>query len=301
MDKQIIIFKNSLYYLIGLGFLFLAKMKNFLQGYVTPKPFSDYDQCVNYDLQVVENWVKYLSEYTGSSFYLANKEILELGPGADLGIGLYLLFKGASRYNAIDVNNLVKTVPVEFYEKMFKKISNADCEKDILSLRDQLKKTMQGNNDRLNYRCRADFDIKASFKEQSIDIIFSQAAFEHFDDVEKTVSLLSAVAKKRAVIIAEIDLKTHSRWIRDVDPNNVYRYPEWIYDLFHFRGSPNRIRPFQYQNIFEKNGWENVKIIPESVISNQDSLRMCSGLEESFRDEKNQMQLLSIIICATKK
>ena len=70
-----------------------------------------------------------------------------------------------------------------------------------------------------------DFNIVSAFGESTIDMVFSQAAFEHFDDIESTILQLNKVCKSGATFVAEINLKTHSRWIRDKDPDNIYRYP----------------------------------------------------------------------------
>ena len=59
-----------------------------------------------------------------------------------------------------------------------------------------------------------------------------------------------------------IDLETHSRWIRDKDPANIYRYPRWLYRLFHFPGQPNRLRPADYRQAFINAGWKNVRTSP---------------------------------------
>jgi hypothetical protein len=285
----------------GLVFLFLAKVKNLLRGYCTPKTFSSYDKSVEYDIHVVDAWLRRLKEYTGTDDYISGREVLELGPGADLGAGIYLLCKGSSKYNAIDINNLLARVSDEFYRMLFDYLRGKDGKMDKESLSAELAHTKNGRGERLNYICRKDFDIGASFKEESIDLIFSQAAFECFDDVEKTVSQLSVVAKSGAVLISEIDLKTHSRWIRDIDPNNIYRYPEWMYRLFRYRGIPNRVRPCQYEKIFSKYGWGNIKIIAQGLIPESDFEKLCTGLNGRFKDGKNRMDILSMVICARKK
>ena len=105
-----------------------------------------------------------------------------------------------------------------------------------------------------------DFNIVSAFGESTIDMVFSQAAFEHFDDIESTILQLNKVCKSGATFVAEINLKTHSRWIRDKDPNNIYRYPEWLYNMFRFRGIPNRVRPFQYREVLESYGWTDITI-----------------------------------------
>jgi hypothetical protein len=127
--------------------------------------------------------------------------------------------------------------------------------------------------------------------------VFSQAAFEHFDDVERTVEQLSVVCRPGAQIVAEIDLKTHSRWVRDHDPNSIYRYSDSLYRALWFRGIPNRVRPYEYREIFEAHGWSNVVITPLERISDP---RKLGSVSRRFRDPRNELDLLSIVFCATK-
>jgi hypothetical protein len=301
--KIIIKLYNLYYYAAGVGFLFLAKIKNVIQGYSSPKPYSinDYKKCIEYDIEVVDRWLTHLLDYTNKSGSLIDKNVLELGPGSDLGIGLYLLSKGVSQYNAIDVNNLAEKVSTQFYDHFFNHLKELNSSIDIFFLKDQLAKTRNGSHDKLNYVCHEGFSIAEYFSKDSIDIIFSQAAFEHFDDIEDTVAQLSLVAKTGALVIAEIDLKTHSRWIRDKDPLNIYRYSQRFYNFFWFRGIPNRVRPFQYKEVFEKYGWDNIKIIPAASLEDSDFEKVRNKLASEFIDRENQMQLLSVVLCARKK
>ncbi|HEX3048542.1 MAG TPA: methyltransferase domain-containing protein, partial [Bacillota bacterium] len=238
---------NTGCHLLGAPILFLNKIKHSIQGYTSPRPFpiSEFQRAIKYDDKVVQNWMKYLHQYTGMNSEIKDRTILELGPGADLGIGIILLKKGAQKYNALDVNNLVKSVPDQFYQKLFSYLEDINDDNHGISidfLRSQLQLTCMGNNDRLNYICNQDFDLSV-FTGEEIDFVFSQAAFEHFDNVEQTVSQLSKIVKPGTILIAEVDLKTHTSWIRDLDPLNIYRYSDFIYNLFKFRGSPNRLRP----------------------------------------------------------
>ena len=176
-----------------------------------------------------------------------------------------------------------------------------DKEEDVDFLRSQLKIAQLGKNDKLNYVCRKDFDLSI-FKEEKVDIVFSQAAFEHFDNVEKTVAQLSEVVKHGGIFIAEVDLKTHTRWIRDADPLNIYRYSDVTYNLFKFSGSPNRVRPFEYEEILEKHGWTNITINPLTILEkNYLNRKMIVSLNRRFSDPINNMDYLSIMIHAIKK
>ncbi|HUN55807.1 MAG TPA: methyltransferase domain-containing protein [Smithella sp.] len=297
--KQETFLRHAAFYLAGILFLTLSKIKALLFGYVSPKPFdmSDYDKCFQYDIKVVNDWLDHLREYTRQNDFIMGKNVLELGPGSDLGVGIYLLSLGVLEYSACDVNDLAKKAPEGFYEKFLEELGCLRRDLPIDFIRNELKKAKEGSHSKLNYIVRNDFDLVSAFGEAVMDIVFSQAAFEHFDDVEETVRQLSIVCKPGAVIVAEIDLKTHSRWIRDRDPNNIYRYSLNMYKLFRLRGIPNRMRPFQYQDTLHRHGWENIRIIP--LIKKENNIE--ERLNGIFRHERNQMECLSIIICAQKK
>lgn len=275
-----------------------------MKGYNSPRPFdiSQFEQAINYDISVVKHWLLFLELYTNHSVTIKDKIILELGPGADLGIGLIVLHLGVKQYNSLDVNNLVESVPPLFYQKLFSQIQEkmGDGIPTIDYLKEQLALTNTGNNDRLNYVCRDDFDIR-TFGTHSIDIVFSQAAIEHFEDIDKTFRQLSDVVKPGGILIAEIDLNTHTRWLREIDPLNIYRYPNWLYSALMFRGAPNRIRPTKFKSVLEDNGWNKIYIKPLTKISDH-YLRKCRPyLCKNFRSAEAEMEYLTIMICATKK
>jgi SAM-dependent methyltransferase len=291
--------RNVFAYAAGIGFLTLAKAKHTLKGYSSPKPFqlSETARCVEYDLKVVDQWLQYLRAYSAEGADLRGKNVLELGPGSDLGVGLYLLAKGAGVYHACDVNDLSQHAPASFYASLLERISELDARVDTESLKSQIERTRTGSASRLRYVVREDFDLVSAFGTNTMDLVFSQAAFEHFDNVAHTVQQLSAVCKPGAMIVAEIDLKTHSRWIRDKDPNNIYRYSNGVYGAFRFRGIPNRMRPYQYRELFERHGWSDVSITP---IEQVNGVGGDFAVHQQFKDSRNQMSYLSIVLCARK-
>ena len=302
--KKLTLMKNqSVLYLIGLFYLALNKIRYSFRGYYKPRgfPISEIRRSIEHDISVLERWLEYLNKYKGREYLLKDKKILELGPGADLGVGLIALMRGAKKFNSIDINNLVKSVPNLFYEEMFRYLEdNKNQFVDVAYLRKQLNLTLNNKSDKLNYVYRKDFDISV-FKSEDIDLILSNAVFEHLDNVERTVSQLNKVAKKGCLFIAEVDLKTHSRWIRNVDPYNIYRYKDRMYNFFRFQGSPNRYRPYEYKEILLNNGWSHVEIFPLSIYAAREFLRIKNFLNERFQGLKCQMEYLSIMICAEKK
>ena len=292
---------NIIYKALGTLFLVLAKVKNTLQGYSTPRTFTnkDYSTVTNYDIEVVENWLSYLSIYS-SEASIEKMNCLEMGPGADLGVGLYLLSKGIGKYYAFDKNNLVSSVDPQFYAYFLNFLRERDNQVDIDFLSKQLENAANNKNGNLNYIVSEEFDLLSNFEKNSIDFVFSQAAFEHFENIHQTIKQLSLIVKPGAIMVALVDLKTHSRWIRDKDPNNIYRYSECFYNLFHFPGSPNRIRPYQYKAVLHKHGWENIQILPVETLPPEKLSKTISLLNSNYRHAKNQMDYLSVVIRATK-
>jgi SAM-dependent methyltransferase len=226
-----------MYFLLGIAFLALAKGKHSLQGYKTPKPFdlTDIDRCVAYDIDVVESWTTHVD--------VRGKRVLEVGPGSDLGIGLYLLSKGAASYTAFDKFPLAHAVPKEFYNRFH-----------------ELYGTGFPPLPNLHYVVREDFDLSQAVEPGTADLVLSNAAFEHVDDVPQLAKHLKTAVVPGGKICAHIDLRTHSRWIREHDAGNIYRYPRWLYRLFYFPGQPNRVTPQHYRDAFSAAGWKDVSV-----------------------------------------
>ena len=283
---------NYFCFLLGIVFLILKRIKHFSQGYTSPAPFSieNMDQSIQYDIKVVDSWLNQLKKYEGQNFTLEGKNILELGPGNDLGTGVLLLLKGAENYKAIDVYNLVEKAPDKLYKKLIKKSStssNVEKELDMIF-------------ENIDFKFNDDFDLSV-FDKDSIDIVFSQAAFEHFDDVKKTISQLSEVVKPEGKLITEIDLQTHGQPLRDMDPLNIYRYSESLYDVLKTKSFHNRVHIEDYKKILESEGWENVKIKPVRKIDDKYYNHIKSHLALKYQGYGEDMKSLSMVICATKK
>jgi hypothetical protein len=293
---------DSLFKLIGGMALFLNKCRHTLLGYRNPRTFSadQIQRSVEYDFKIVGRWQGYLAEYLGDPSPLKGKRILELGPGPDLGNGLILLAAGAEQYHAIDVHDLAHSAADEFYKELFSRLdSEYGHSIDLTALRSELDLAVKGKSGRLNYVCRKDFDISV-FRGSGVDLVLSWATCEHFDRLEETISQVSDVVTAGAVFAAHVDLKTHTRWLRDRDPLNIYRYSDTVYNLFHFTGSPNRARPHRYKDLLQKHGWKNVQVLPRTVLPENYVEKINGSLDRQFRDPVNQMGYLSIVILATK-
>lgn len=297
MDKL----RNYFYYWLGIVFMALNKIRHMARGYRTPRTFTTRqgDLCINYDFKIVDGWVDSLNELTGGRSSFAGKNVLELGPGDELGAGLILLALGARKYNAIDINPLVKQVPIGFYEPLLasirKRVPNADPE----LLRKQLKLFYEGGNGQINYICDKGFSF-SGLKSEKIDIVLSNATFQLLDDVENTIKEISLLVNSGGCIISGIDLQTHTRFLRQKDPLNIYRYAEPAYKHLSFRESPNRVRPYEYKGLLEKYGWEGIVFVPRRSLA-QDQLRAAKPYLYGKFKECGDMDILSGTLFARKK
>ena len=290
---------NFFYKTIGVGFLALGKAKSLLIGYKRSRPFpaSQIGRTVDYDLKVVDEWLEVLVDYTGQGVtQLAGKRVLELGPGPDFGVALYLLSKGVEEYGALDAFPLALRAPPELHEAILARIEQLGSARPLAELRAALPSAQA--NGRIRYQVRDDFDITAAFPSHTFDYVFSQAAFEHFDDIDTTIRQLSQVSQPGTRLIAGIDLQTHTRWIRDKDPLNIYRYSKRFYDLFAFKGMPNRVATSDYERALRKYGWENIEMRALGQVADADFERVNGSLHASFR--KQESKNLWVIACATR-
>jgi SAM-dependent methyltransferase len=296
--------ENPLYKSVGVAFLALAKLKNVAKGYDRARPFStaDIERCVSYDTKVVDEWLEMLEAYTRApgAPQLAGKRVLELGPGADLGVPLYLLSKGVAQYCSIDAFPLALSAPKAVHEAMIAHVTASGGLRTRAELESALECAPAAAPDApIRYVVRPDFRIADAFPAASFDLVFSQAAFEHFDDVEDTIRQMSKVAAPGATLIAGIDMQTHSRWLRDKDPLNIYRHSDAVYRAFAFRGMPNRVPASDYARLLAAHGWEDIEMRVLHAVDAQTFARIEPSLPARFR--KDETRNLWVMACARRR
>lgn len=293
--------KNAFYKAAGVGFLAMAKAKSLMSGYDRARPFSqdDIDHAVTYDMKVVDEWFEALIQYSGRpASQVSGGTVLELGPGPDFGVGLYLRSLGVARYCAADAFPLAFGAPSALYDALLART----CANDP-SLADSLRKAVPSaerpdGDGTIRYVVRSDFDVVAAFPELRADYVFSQAAFEHFDDVEATLRQVTRVTRAGGTLVAGIDLRTHTRWIREMDPLNIYRYSDGFYRLFSFRGMPNRVPASEYIRILQMLGWRDIRLMRVDATEPDYFERVRDCLAPRFRDDESRN--LWIVLCATR-
>ena len=282
--------RNGMMTALGLGILAAVWAKHRLKGYTKPNRVAANDEDrIGYVQDVVRSWLKYMPpEVT-----FRGRDVLELGPGSSIGTGALLLAHGARSYMAVDAFRLAGHEPGLYraaIESLREQLAAEDVERSLALTAEPC--------DDFAYRTGSNFDIGALCGEKRFDLMLSCAAFEHFDDIERTIADLTKVARPGAACLHIVDFQTHSGWVRTRDPNNIYRFPGWLYRLFAFPGQPNRKRPADYARALEKNGWTDIRVIPAGVIEGDLVAPSLAGLAAPFNGPGQDMTITQAIIFA---
>lgn len=281
-------------HIAGLITMIMNKIRRSFKQYSNPRPFStdDIKRNVDYVIKVVSNWEKVAKSYTGKENPFLNASILEIGPGPDLGTGIILKSLGAKSYDAIDMFPLASNAPKEFYDSLFDAIEHypffASASEGFSEF------SSKGFSDNFNYQQVLYPSLEPAPKGQ-FDIILSQAVWEHIADPESTLIRLTGSLKEGGLFINVVDLKAHTRFIRDIDPLNNLRYKDSIYNLLSFQGTPNRMLPSDYLMISIKAGLRDIQFIPERLVDRQYIISLKPLLPGRFKEKTEED--LAILSC----
>ncbi|MDI6029253.1 methyltransferase domain-containing protein [Corticibacterium sp. UT-5YL-CI-8] len=205
-----------------------------------------------------------------------------------------MLAHGAKSYLAVDAFRLTGSEPASFFAETIDRFPHPLQAADIARA-----KTLTANpSDAFDYQVAEHFDVPALAGDREFDLIVSCAAFEHFDDIDRTIADISKVARSGCVSLHIVDFQTHSRWVRDRDPNNIYRFPKWLYRMLSFPGQPNRKRPADYKRAFKANGWTKVEVVPAVSIKPDLLPASLSGLASPFNGGDMDMSMLNGVVIA---
>jgi len=291
--------RNDFYFVTGLAALTLVSAKHRLLGYSTATPFSvsDWERSIRHTISIVNDYHDHAA-IDGRRFAFDDARVLELGVGPTLGTGLLLAGFGIASYLAIDAFPLARSTPATFYHRLVDSPLPAGLDGSRVAA--ATRALISGDTGLIDYAHNRDFDVQKLVGERRFDLIVSNAAFEHFDNPGEVVAALSRCAAPGALLVALIDFQTHTRFLRQHDPNNIYRYSSAVYRALHFPGQPNRWRPGDYVQALADHGWTNIAMRSLAVASAQYCAWTRDGLAAPFRSESSDMNILTGAIVAQR-
>ena len=242
------------WYWSGAAVLAINTVRNAMRGYRRPRPFSaeDQDRAHEYDVEVVDRWARFTD--------IAGLDVLELGPGPDLGTGAELLARGAASYVAVDAYPLARTVDTAFYER-FRPEGAVGLDYVVCP-----------------------FDAIGNRLDRTFDLVVSNACLEHVPDVPLVFAALHGLLRPGGRMVHLIDAQTHSRPLRMRDPLNIYRFGDRTYaSLAKYPGAPNRLLADDYVQLATDCGLTGVEIIERRSLSQRFVRDIAPSLPARFR------------------
>jgi SAM-dependent methyltransferase len=273
--RSVVVAREAVLFGVGLGMGTANALRHRVRGYVNPRPFSanDLERTIAHAIDVVErleahgevNWV--------------GKRVLEVGPGSDLSTGAVMIHRGASSYCAVD---------------LFDNRNQADP-----ALYSELSRALGSTIDpaKLDF-CQTDFPALPDMHGQW-DLIVSNATLEHIDGIPALFRRLAQLAAPGARMVHHVDAQTHMRWVKDVDPWNILRYPVPLYDrLLRFPGAPNRLLAGDYVRAAHSADW-SATTVQEDLLADEDYLAR-ARLARPFRSAGSDLRLLTFTLVASR-
>ena len=294
--------RNPLFlFTLGICLLSVNKLRRAIIGYASPRTFSpkEIERSATYCVDVVKKWEKTLINYHGNPRPFIGQNVLELGPGPDLGTGIVLLALGAKSYTAVDKNRLIRRMPPEFYDKLLNCLKEFPGYSRAKLIAENLRKGHFGDD--FQYIQDPTFALQM-LCEKKFNVIVSQAVLEHIVDIRGVFEVLYNRLMPGAVMAHLVDLGTHTGLIRELDPLNFLRYSDKVWSLLKFSGSPNRLRMSEYKEILNPIGFANVETRPSKVMDEKYMGKVISHFAEKFRKySKEDLRVKSFYLLATKK
>jgi SAM-dependent methyltransferase len=207
-------------------------------------------------------WLRHLTMLRASGLPTDPEVVAELGPGDSLGLGLAALLSGASRYYALDVvryaasprnvevldqlvalfvarasipgpDELPEAKPVlDGYEFPNDVLTPARLEQALAPSRVEAIRAalLEEGSDEGTIRIRyfAPWNDPEVIEEGSVDLIYSQAALEHVDDLDTTYGALRRWLAPDGVMSHQIDFRSHGtakEW------NGHWTYPDLLWAI----------------------------------------------------------------------
>lgn len=257
------------WYVTGAAILMINTIRGAWSKYDKARAFAaadDLERAYNYDIEVVNRWARF-TDFEGL-------DILELGPGPDLGTGAEMLRRGARSYLAIDAYPLACDVGPKFYAKF-----GVDAEA-------------------LDYVVQPFTTIPALGR--TFDLVVSNACLTCLPDVSNVFADLHQVLRAGGRMVHVIDSQTLSRPIRMRDPLNIYRFSDRTYALLaRYAGMPNRMLADDYSDLASGAGFLDVRVVGRRTLRFDYVEHVAPDLSARFR-QRPSIRNMSYYLVAAK-
>src|SRR5436190_1801980 len=217
----------------------------------------DVERTRAYDQEVFDDYLHYGQVPLDA---VAGMRVLEIGPGANLGVALLFVAHGAREVVCVD--RFESDRDDEFNRRLYAAIAE--------SLTGGARDRAQGClDDRglitagpIQYRFGAPVEeMDRSFEPQSFDLIVSRAVLEHVYSPEQAWRSMDHVLKPGGRMLHKIDFRCHS-FYEHLHPLHFLTVPDWLWNLVSAPDPTlNRARLSRYTSLLAQYGYRGATYI----------------------------------------
>jgi len=206
------------------------------------------EDAANYARRVVTDYITYGA--AGDAERLKGKDILEIGPGDNLGVALILLAKGARTLTCIDgfAPSSDANHNSHIYAAIYSALTAEERERvsDVVALQPDGTATVGGDRLRVRYGVPMDADT-SPLESRSYDIIVSRAVLEHLGNLEVGWKNMVQSLRLDGEMWHKVDFRCHTLFDQ-IHPLYFLTIPDGVWNLIS-RPDPtlNRLRTPTYR------------------------------------------------------
>ncbi len=254
-----------------------------------------------YNVSIFGTYYRVINTYLSS---FSNINVLEIGPGINLGPGILLTLNRVKKYYGVDVYkdpNFNHPATLYSMDQLFKRFPTLIQEpvENVLSKKNG---KFVLNQDRVKYLSPY-YSSNLPIKDNYLDFLYSHAAFEHFVTPKETITEIHRVLKPGGIIAHQIDLRDHrdnakpleflkldaKEWRSQFTDENIHVYT-------------NRWRVNDYKEAFEEAGFTILEIEPQNPTNYKVTEAQRRTFHKDFQKYSlDELSVLSFFIVARKR
>ncbi len=242
-------------YLINLYWFSFWAYKSEMNNQSIANPSErDIDEAIKFALNNVGYIIGFLPNENPK--FLDGKIILEVGPGQDFGVPLVLMGFGVKK--AILIDKFFCKWEEDFHPKYYRQLLEKAEQKyhgiDFKDLRDVIK-----SNSHISERLellKVGLENVDTIPNESVDITFSNACFEHLADSQAAVKELGRITKSGGLGFHQIDFRDHRNYDK---PLEFLTMSDWVFRralVLSKACHGNRLRSTEFAQFFRESGFE---------------------------------------------
>jgi SAM-dependent methyltransferase len=251
------------------------------------------DEIAEYFHQCCQDYRKQLG-YDEAAFkaFLADKAVLEYGPGDILGVALLLYAYGATSIHCVDrfPLNKISDKNRQVYLSLLNRL-HGDEKQRAMTVFNIPGDPDSGFNSKL-----IEYSVKKnglSGVTNAYDLILSRAVLEHVNDLDATFLDIKNALKPTGKSIHKVDLKSHG--LDRYRPFDFLTWSDTCYQLMYsHKGFPNRWRVDKYVQAAKNTGLAIAHLEPDQTLSLEKIDHIAPFLAKNFRNvPREQLSWLS--------